>query len=266
MLLTIALAQLKGTLFDKRSNLGRVLTTIDSCRDKNVDYILFPELFLTGFFIQDRLTELSEPLEGESMNIIQEKARETGVGVIIGFPEIWKNRYYNSTAMIGKDGQIQGVYRKVHLFDTEQEYFTPGQDLPIFETEAGRVALMMTFDQEFPEISRIYALKGAKLIMVLNAHHVPFQPHQELFLRARALENQIYIAAANKVGLENGALFFGKSAIISPEGHVLAEGGNNEELIVYTLDMEDVNRVREEQPMKYLDARKGKLYKANGLI
>lgn len=266
MLLTIALAQLKGTLFDKSSNLNRILSTIKTSRDKGVDYILFPELFLTGYFIQDQLKDLAEPIDGESMRIIQEQALETGVGVIIGFPEIWRNRYYNSAAMIGKDGQMKGVYRKVHLFDHEQDCFTPGQEFPIFETEAGQLAIMMTFDQEFPEMARIYAMKGAKVILVLNAHNVPFEPHQEIFLKARALENQMYIAAANKVGLEKNALFFGKSAVISPEGHILVEGGNNEELIVITLDLADVNRIREEQPMKYLEARRGKLYKANGIV
>ncbi len=266
MILTIALAQLKGTLFEKSSNLNRILSTIEECRHKNVDYILFPELFLTGHFIQERLKELAEPLDGESIQRIQEKVKETGVGVIVGFPEIKKNRYYNSAAMIGKDGSIKGIYRKVHLFDYEQAYFTPGQEIPIFETEAGDVAILMTFDLEFPEMARIYALKGAKLIMVLNAHNVPYEPHQEIFLKSRALENQLYIAATNKVGLEKSSLFFGKSAVISPEGHIVAQCGNNEEVIIVSLELSKVNQIRTEQPMKYLEMRKGKIYKTNGLV
>ncbi|AMA72410.1 MULTISPECIES: nitrilase-related carbon-nitrogen hydrolase [Aneurinibacillus] len=265
-MLTIALAQLKGIPFDKKSNLTRTISTIQMCKEKGVDYVLFPELFLSGYFIQDQIQKLAETAEGESIQIIQEKAKEAGIGVIIGFPEFYKNQYYNSAAFIGKDGSLKGVYRKVHLFDKEKEFFTPGEEFPVFRTEAGNIAIMMTFDVEFPEMARIYAMNGVEMIMVLNAHSVPYEPHQEVFLRARALENQIFIAAANKVGLEGMTLYFGESAVISPEGNFLTRGGNNEELLITSVNLNDVYKVRDEQPMKYLDNRKNALYRAHGLL
>lgn len=264
-MLTIALAQLKGSLFEKTLNMKRAISTIQACKEKNVDYVLFPELFLTGFLIQEKIKELAETVDGESIKMIQEKVKETGVGAIIGFAEHCKNRYYNSAIFIEKDGSIKGVYRKIHLFDKEKEYFSSGKEFPIFQTPFGKMAVMMTFDAEFPETSRIYAVQGVELIMVLNAHSVPYEPHQELLLRARALENQIFVAAANKVGLEQSTIFFGESAIISPDGHFLIKGGNNEELIIASIDLSDVYKTREEQPMKYLDNRRSELYMAHNL-
>ncbi|MED0671640.1 nitrilase-related carbon-nitrogen hydrolase [Aneurinibacillus aneurinilyticus] len=265
-MVTIALAQLKGVLFNKNLNVGRVLTTIQTCKEKGVDYVLFPELFLTGFSIQHEIEALAEPVDGESIQTIQEKVKKTGVGTILGFAERYENRYYNSAVFIEKDGSIKGVYRKIHLFDKEKEFFTPGEEFPVFHTKAGNIALMMTFDVEFPEMSRIYAMHGVELIMVLNAHNVPYQPHQGIFLQARALENQVFMAATNKVGLEGDTLFFGESALISPEGHFIEKGGNNEEIIIASIELSDVYKVREEQLMKYLENRKGKLYSRHGLI
>lgn len=265
-MLTIGLAQLRVISFDKKSNLNRAMATIDTYKEKGADYVLFPELFLTGFFIQNQIEELAESVDGQSIQQIQQKVKETGVGVIIGFPERYQNRFYSSAAFIERDGSIKGIYRKMHLFDKEQEFFTPGDGCPVFDTEFGKIAVMMTFDVEFPEMSRIYAVNGAEMILVLNAHHVPYEPHQELFLRTRALENQIFVAATNTVGLQERTLFFGESAVISPEGNYLVKGGNNEEMIVASFDLSDVYKVREEQPMKYLDNRKSGLYMANGLF
>lgn len=259
-MLTIALAQLKGALYEKAFNLNRATSTIQACKEKDVDYVVFPELFLTGYFIQEKIKELAEPVDGDSIRMIQEAAKETGVSVIMGFPEYYQGHYYNSAVFIEKDGSIKGVYRKTHLFDKEKDFFTPGEELPVFHTSFGKIAIMMTFDVEFPEIARIYAVQGAEIIMVLNAHNVPYEPHQELFLRTRALENQVFIGAANKVGLEQSTLFFGESGVISPDGHFLVKGGNNEEIIVASIDLSDVYKIREKQPMRYLENRRSQLY------
>jgi len=266
MMLTIGLAQLRVTSFDKKWNLNRALTTIEAFKNKGVDYVLFPELFLTGFFIQNQIDGLAESVNGESIQQIRQKAKETGVGVIMGFAESDQDRYYSSAAFIEKDGIIKGVYRKVHLFDKEQAFFSPGEACPVFDTAFGKMAVMMTFDVEFPEMARIYAINGAEIILVLNAHHVPYEPHQDLFLRTRALENQLFIAAANTVGLQESTLFFGGSAIISPDGNYLAKGGNDEEMIVASLDLSDVVQARENQPMRYLDNRKSRIYREHGLF
>ncbi|WP_183192639.1 carbon-nitrogen hydrolase family protein [Brevibacillus fluminis] len=258
--LTLALAQLRVTPGDKESNLERALETIHSCIDKEVDYVLFPEQFLTGYFVDNRIRELAEPVDGPSIHTISQAAKKAGIGVIFGFPEREGERIYNSAAFIEKTGECLGVYRKTHLFGPEVEVFTQGEACPIFPIAQGNIGLMMTFDMAFPEVSRLYALQGAHVVMVLNAHIVPYQPYQEIFLRARALENQFFIAAVNKVGLEKNTLFFGESTIVSPDGVHLYKAGNDEEIGVITIDLGDVRAFRETKPMKYMEKRRQEFY------
>ncbi|KQL43992.1 carbon-nitrogen hydrolase family protein [Brevibacillus choshinensis] len=259
-LVTIAIAQIRTKQYDKKSNTHRALTIMRDCKEKGVDYLLFPEMYLTGSYIYDQVPALAEPKDGPHIRVIQEEASRLGIGVIFGFPELAGNKYYNSAAFIDKDGHLNGVYRKVHLFDKEVGIYSPGEEFPVFRTDFGNFALKMTFDTGFPELTRLYALQGAQIVMGLHAHHVPYQTYHELMLRVRAMENQIFIAVANKVGLEKNNLFFGVSSIITPNGEHLYKGGNNEEIRIETIDLAEVNRERERTLMKYLDNRQPRLY------
>lgn len=264
-MLTIGLAQLKSAFLDKTANVERAISVIQQCREKQVDYILFPELFLTGFSIREQVKNLAEPLEGDSIGLISAAAKENGVGVIMGFPEKNEEAYYNSAVFIEKNGCIRGVYRKIHLFDWEKEVFTPGREAPVFQTEKARIALMMTFDSGFPEMARIYALKGTEIIMMLTAHEVPHHLHHRTLLRARALENQLFMAIANKIGLEDSSVFVGESAFISPYGDYLNKLEHSEKIVIESIDVSLVSKARELLPMKYLENRNLEFYKQEGL-
>lgn len=260
-MLTIGLAQLKSVLLNKEGNLERAISTIKYCREKQVDYVLFPELFLTGYSIDGYVETMAESLEGEANDLLCKVAKECNVGIIMGFAEKHKHEYYNSAVFIEKNGLISGVYRKAHLFEWEKNSFIPGEEAPIIETAKGKIAMMMTFDAEFPEMARIYALKEAELIMVLSAHFVPYQMHHRIMLRARALENQLFIAVANKIGLEENSIYFGESAFISPRGDFLNKIEHTEKIIIESIDLSLVHKTREQLPMKHLQNRNNKLYK-----
>lgn len=258
---TIALAQIRTRLYDKKSNTNRAVTILEECKAAGVDYVLFPEMFLTGYYIYDQVADLAESVDGQFMQIIQRQAEQMGVGVIFGFPEAKGNKFYNSAAFIEKDGHLAGVYRKVHLFDKETGIYQPGEEFPIFHTDYGNFGLGMTFDTGFPEVTRLYALQQAHILLFLHAHHVPYQSYPEILLRARALENQLFIAVANKVGLEHNSLFFGESSLVSPDGVYLYKGRNNEEIKPVTINLADVQRSREAMLMKYLENRRPQLYR-----
>lgn len=254
-MLTIALAQLKSTFMNKQANIKVAMATMEECKQKQVDLVVFPEMFLTGYALKEKARELAEPLDGPSLRQICQAAQENEVGVVIGFPEKNGNQYFNSAAFIGKDGSIQGVYRKIHLFEWEKEIFTPGNDGPVFTIGDGKISLMMTFDAGFPEMSRIYALDGAEMIIVLSAHVVPYQIYHKIMMRARALENQVFLAVVNKVGLEEQSVYFGESAIISPYGDYLNKTDNQEKVIIESIDLSLVHKTRESLSMKYLENR-----------
>ncbi|MEJ8544455.1 carbon-nitrogen hydrolase family protein [Brevibacillus borstelensis] len=264
--LTIALAQLRVIPKHKKANLQRALATLEEAKKRGADYVLFPEMFLTGFYIADAIEQLAEPLSGESIRAIQNHAKRLHIGVLLGFAEACADEFYNTAVFIGKNGEIQGVSRKVHLYDKEKEYLQHGTECQVFQTEYGTIGFMISYDMEFPEIPRILATKGAEIIFILASNMVPFQHYQNILLRARAMENHIFAALVNKVGLEEDILFFGESEVISPDGSSLYLGGNDEELGIVTLDLSEIKRIKEQYPFNYMESRRKDIYKANHLV
>lgn len=264
-MLTIGLAQLKGSFMDKQKNINKVISVMKECKQKAVDLIVFPEMFLTGFALKEKAIEMAEPLDGPSLSTLCQAAKENEISIVIGFPEKKGTQYFNSAAFIQNNGIIQGVYRKIHLFEWEKEVYTPGDDGPLFTVENGKIALMMTFDTGFPEMSRIYALNGAELIIVLSAHVVPYQIYHKIMMRARAMENQLFLAVANKVGLEEQSVYFGESAIISPYGDYLNKTDHQEKVIIESIDLSLVYKSRESLSMKYLENRNVDYFKKSKL-
>ncbi|WP_339164352.1 carbon-nitrogen hydrolase family protein [Siminovitchia sp. FSL W7-1587] len=264
-MLTIALAQLKSSFMNKQENLEKAISVMKQCKQKAVDLIVFPEMFLTGYALKERATEMAEPLNGPSLSGLCQAARENEIGIVIGFPEKKDTQYFNAAAFIQKNGEVQGVYRKVHLFEWEKDIFTAGNEGPLFTMEDGKIALMMTFDAGFPEMSRIYALNGAEMIVVLSAHVVPYQIYHKIMMRARALENQLFLAVVNKVGLEEQSVYFGESAIISPYGDYLNKTDHQEKVIIESIDLSLVYKTRESLSMKYLENRNVNYFKKSRL-
>ncbi|MFQ6583421.1 carbon-nitrogen hydrolase family protein [Priestia megaterium] len=262
-LLKIALAQLRSNLHDKNKNLKRVFGTMEAAKDQGADFVLFPELFLTGFLLNEQVEELAESVEGELITKVKKYAKELQIGVILGFPERHHFKIYNSAVFINKKGEIVGTYRKIHLFDHENSYFTSGDSIPVFDTPQGKFGVMITYDMEFPEVARILALKGAEVVFVLCANMIPYEHHQHVYLRSRALENHIFIAAANKVGLEDDYVYFGESEVINPNGHCVFKSLNNEDLAIVDIDLS--SSANSKEILNYLNNRKSDLYRREGL-
>jgi predicted amidohydrolase len=255
----IALAQLKATLYDKETNLTRAAEAIVMAKNMGADYCIFPELFLTGYYIKDRVYDLAEDLSGSSIKRVCSLAKENNIAVIMGFPQKWKNKFYNSAAFIDRQGDILGVYQKVHLFHEEKLYFTPGEDFPVFETADGKFGILICYDSEFPESARILALKGAQIILSPTANMVPYQHHQETYMVARALENHVFMITVNKVGLEEDTIFFGESTVAGPDGTLLHKSSNNEEVVKVTINMNQISETK--GVLDYLNNRQPHLYK-----
>ncbi|WP_134704544.1 carbon-nitrogen hydrolase family protein [Ammoniphilus sp. YIM 78166] len=259
----LGLAQLRSSLFEKETNLRRVLEAMSMASSKQASYVLFPELYMTGYFLGERVFDLAEPLEGETITRIREQAKRLNTGAIIGFPEREGDNIYNSAAFISRQGEILGTYRKCHLFDQEKLYFSPGEQAPVFEAPEGKFGIMITYDMEFPELARVLAIKGAQVILILSSNMIPYQPYQHIYLRARAIENHVFVATANKVGLENDTLFFGESEIIHPTGTSLYKSLNNEDLAVVPITLTETSSSK--GVLNYMENRRGDLYRREGL-
>ncbi len=256
----LAIAQAEAVRYDKDANLARVEELMARASSNGAQAILFPELFLTGYTVWDRLAELAEPLEGPSIRRLADLAGRFRLAVVCGFPERRPGfRPYNSACVIGPDGTVVGAYRKTHMFDREPEFFSPGEALPVFDTPFGPVGVAICYDLEFPEVARILALQGARIILNPTANMEPYAEYQAVYLRARAMENGIHIAAANTVGDDGTYAYFGESAAVDPRGRVLCRAERGEELLSAEIDL---GAGPADQNLQYLGRRRPDLYRA----
>jgi len=206
---------------------GRVELNIESAlslmQSVSADLYVLPELFNTGynFLEQDEVGALAEPSNGKTFQALAAFAARRTCLVAYGFVEK-ADQLYNSAALISASGLV-GLYRKVHLFDRETLFFTPGNlGFPVFDTPLGRVGMMVCFDWIYPESARTLALKGAQLIIHPSNLVLPYCPDAMI---TRCLENRVFAATANRVGRENRGpfdlRFIGTSEIVSPRGEIL---------------------------------------------
>ncbi|WP_110926414.1 carbon-nitrogen hydrolase family protein [Bacillus massiliglaciei] len=259
----LSLAQFQPVLLNKEENLKSMYRYIKEASAKNCDIILFPELALTGYFTRENTLEMAEDLHGESISRLKGWAKQYNIMIAAGFPEKKDGRIYNSAVLIDRHGEVLGTYQKVHLWDEENKYFTPGDNFPVWKTELGMIGIMICYDTEFPETARTLARKGAEIILAPTANMTPLEHSQKIYIQSRALENQIFVATANRIGIEEQTHFFGESAASSPFGELLIFG-DGEEGQYYT-DI-DLNQIKEARAAFYYlnDRRDSRLYQLEG--
>jgi len=248
--LNVALAQISCKVGDKKQNINIMKKKIKQAKEKGANLVIFPELSLTGYLNRDLAYELAEPIPGPSIHSLEDMAKKESIYVVFGMPEQSGKAHgvlYNTAVLLGPDGLI-GKYRKMHLpthsvFE-EKRYFRLGYEAPIFETEIGKIGLTICYDIFFPEIYRLLRLKGSQLIICISASPAVRSRFFEVFTAARALENTVFLAYVNLVGVENGLQFWGGSRIIAPNSSTVTKAKYDEEdLAMGTIDYADLQRV-----------------------
>ncbi len=246
---------------------SKVCTWIEKAACKKVDIVLFPELILSaGYALGEKFYRVAETIPGPTTDKIAAKAGKCGVYVIAGIAERTDlDVLHDSAVLISRSGEVQGVYRKTHVFPSTESIFANGNELPVFETDFGRIGILICYDLEFPETARAMALQGARILFHLAAdwpEGVPGTPERlfETSFPARALENRIAVVISNRVGKDPDlkSSFYGLSRIIGSEGQVIAEAHGEEEMITATLDMSGMRKERERY--NYFRDRKPHLY------
>lgn len=257
----IALAQHDCVLGDKQANLAIVEDFVRRAADQGADLVCFPELGTSGYrqdLLADKLHMLAEPADGPSAQRIGRLAAEHGVWVVLPIIEASSvpGVVYNSVVLINRSGEVAGSYRKNHAYSTEGHYFAPGREMPVFDTDFGRIGIMICYDMGLPETARILTLQGAELILVPSAWCQEDEDIWDINIACRALENRCFLAAVNRVGSEGATLtMHGKSKIAGPRGETRAEGKRFvEDLVVATIDLDEIVPARVEIP--YLRSRR----------
>jgi len=243
----LALCQISSKRESKKENIAKIEKLTRKAKQQGADTAIFPELSLTGYVVLDQIYELAEPIPGPSTQRIQALAKETGMHIIFGMPELsekTKATVYNTAVMVGPKGLI-GTYRKMYLpthsvFE-EKRYFRPGYEPATFQTELGNIGLTICYDVFFPEVFRLARLRGAQLIVCISASPAIRRGYFEILTAARALENTAYLAYVNLAGVEDGLQFWGGSRLVSPTGDVLAVAKYDEEdFVVCEVDYSDL--------------------------
>ncbi|MBS1829630.1 MAG: carbon-nitrogen hydrolase [Acidobacteria bacterium] len=257
---------------DPEQNLAKAEQKIREAAAQSAQVICLQELFRSQYFCREENAELfalAETIPGPSTYRMSQLAKELGVVIVASlFEKRAAGLYHNTAAVLGADGELQGVYRKMHIPDDplyyEKFYFTPG-DLGFlnFDTRYGRIGVQVCWDQWYPEGARATSMLGASVLFYPTA--IGWHPHEKAqygesqrdawrtIQRAHAIANGVYVAAVNRIGFEgtpdNGLEFWGSSFVADPSGQIIADASvDEEEILIAEIDPKRCDEVRRNWP------------------
>ncbi|MGH9817014.1 MAG: carbon-nitrogen hydrolase [Candidatus Acidiferrales bacterium] len=274
---TVALVQMACSA-DPDANLRKAVTKVEEAAARGAHLVCLPELFRSQYFCQREdaaLFDLAEAVPGPTTDGLAAAAKKHKVTVIAPvFERRAAGLYHNSVAVLDSGGELRGIYRKMHIPDDpayyEKFYFTPGDlGFRAFDTSAGRIGTLICWDQWYPEGARLTALQGAVILFYPTA--IGWHPSEKAengaaqldawrtVQRGHAIANGVYVAAVNRVGHEipadgggpgpsRGIEFWGHSFLCDPQGVVMAEAGERQEILLGEVDLARLEDVRRNWP------------------
>jgi predicted amidohydrolase len=257
MTITAAAIQFNVKQGDVDANLAYVREAIPRAAGQGANLAVLPEMWSSGFSYKN-LNELALRTQGIVEELLELSALHRLV-IVGSMPEPNGDKVFN-TVYVADNGKLSGVYRKIHLFSLlgEERAFSGGDSWLLADTSIGRIGVIICYDLRFPELSRRLAVEGAQVICVPAQWPKPRQEHWRTLLRARAIENQLFVVACNACGTIGKLDFFGMSMIIDPKGELLGEAGESEGEIIAPLDLQAMADWRAQIPC--FNDRKPELY------
>ena len=245
MKFTMNMVQMSCTEGNREHNFTNAKLILDKFTPgKGVEFIQFPELFAIGFQHQDYEKE-GPGVPGPTTDFLCSIAQEYGAFTIGTDIERSGDKFYNTLVMARPDGKVVGTYRKIHPFQEERDVFKGGDKMALFDCAGIKVGVEICYDIRFPEVTRKLALEGAELVLIPAAFPDPRSEHWNTLLRARAIENQLYVAATNRIGFGfDSKSYFGHSQVVDPWGVVLSRRNSEERLITVEGNTDMIESVR----------------------
>lgn len=250
------------------NNLRKSTDAIRTAAEVGADLILFPEVQLTEFFPRTRVADVSKYKVRIDSDIVTEFCTACMENHIMAVPNIYleqDGKCYDASIMMGKNGEIIGVQKMVHIAQAdnfyEQDYYTPADDgFHVFETECGRIGTVVCFDRHYPESIRTEALMGAELILIptVNTKSEPMEMF-EWELRVQAFQSSVAIAMCNRVGTEGKMEFSGESVAVNADGNVIVKADDTEQIVYADIYMQESDIIRQKRP--YTSLRRTEYYK-----
>ena len=263
-LLKIAAAQYAPRIGEVDWNRAEAVRQATAAAERGARLIVLPELASRGYVFnsRDEAAATSEPVDGPFTSALHDVCARFECVVVAGFNEHAQTVRHNSAVVVGARGPL-AVYRKLHLFNDEKTWFTPGDGLVVADTPAGQLGVVICYDLRFPEAARALALAGAEIIAVPTNWVASFKRtvwdergyvQGDYLAMATAGQNGVVIACADRVGVERDVRFIGASIIVGPDGWPIAgpASANDDELLVADVDMDDIEKMRRSTPRNHL--------------
>lgn len=249
------------------SNMKKSINTIEEAASQGADLVLFPEVQLTEFFPQypgQDVRKYQIPLDSDIIRRFCDACRENHIMAVPNIYLMENDRPYDASILINKSGNILGIQKMVHIAQAdkffEQDYYTPSDDgFKVFETEFGKIGIVVCFDRHYPESIRTEALKGAELILIptVNTKAEPSEMF-EWELRVQAFQNSTIIAMCNRVGTEGDMDFSGESIVVDANGNVIAKADDKEQILYVDIEPKAASAIRAARP--YTQLRRTEFY------
>jgi predicted amidohydrolase len=251
----VALLQMEIKEGNKETNIDHALEMIEKAA--GVDFIMLPELWPVGYYYFNGWINSAEPLNGPIISALKKKARELNAYIHSGsIVEKRDHKYFNTSVLINRKGEVIAEYRKTHLFSlnsSEPMLVERGKECSVVDTEFGKIGLAICYDIRFPEFFRFMTDKGAEIFAICLGWQLMVRlMHYPVMVQSRAIDNQTYVLACNAAGGPKQTPYFGWSMVVDPTGQIVAAGKMGEEDVVYAeIDVEVVRRTRKVFPYIY---------------
>jgi predicted amidohydrolase len=241
----VAVAQTAPELGANARNLERLVARLEEAASKGARLVVFPECAVSGYMLDaiEELRRLAEPVPGPSISRIAEVCARQRVYAVVGLLEQGPDAFYNCAALVGPEGLI-ACYRKAHLPGLGLDRMVAHGNTPyaVHDTPIGRIGMAICYDIRFPEPTRLLALQGADIVAFPSnwptvERLAPPSAIPDILTRARAIENRVFLAVADRAGEERGSRFLGRSQLVDVFGKVVAEAGSGEEMLYADFDL-----------------------------
>lgn len=246
----VATIQMDCELGNTEENIKTAEIYINKAYKMGAKLVILPELFNTGYRVEEDDSSLAEKIPGKTTNWLQQQSQNTNMMFITAIMECGEiNGLVYDTAVIIDENGIVGSYKKSYLWDQEKIRFTPGNnDFPVFKTDLGNIGLQICYELGFPEPSRKLALNGADIIAFPSAFGKARTYVWDIANSSRAIENGVFTLSANRIGQDKDTQFAGHSKIVSPSGKILDELADSEGITIADINLDEVTEQRKKLP------------------
>lgn len=238
----VALAQMDIVWEDREKSLQHLERLLSEVDLRSCDLVLLPEMFASGFSMH--VERVATPRDGPVVSWMRRLAARHGVSVLGSHAEIGNGAAANTAVLVRPDGSVEGAYRKIHLFQDERDHYVAGNSLFLFSLCGAPATVFICYDLRFPELFRAASARGVQVFLIPANWPAARSEHWEILLRARAVENQAFVCACNRTGIDPNNSYSGGSCVIGPQGNMIARFDDAARAEVVEFDLADVRAFR----------------------